>query len=167
MPTQKDLKRLVRSRMKKTGEAYTAARLQLLKKNEPTPDYAEVAGMSDASVSKQDRPHVGGMGPRARRGARTPKNLIARSPHTCRRSARPTGGRRWSPSGTSAFAVCARRDSVAAEAYEASKSRTFNVPVRRLFDAFANTRTRRRVAPGEDRRAVVQSRETHANRMGR
>ena len=36
MPTQKDLKRLVRSRMKKTGEAYTAARLQLLK-NEPTP----------------------------------------------------------------------------------------------------------------------------------
>ena len=31
MPTQKDLKRLVRSRMKKTGEAYTAARLQLVK----------------------------------------------------------------------------------------------------------------------------------------
>src|SRR5438309_3523067 len=55
MPTQKDLKRLVRSRMKKTGEAYTAARLQLLK-TEPTPptrDYAAAAGMSDSAVSKQ------------------------------------------------------------------------------------------------------------------
>jgi hypothetical protein len=39
MPTQKDLKRLVGSRMKKTGEAYTAARLQLLK-NTPPRDYA-------------------------------------------------------------------------------------------------------------------------------
>ena len=37
MPTQKDFKRLVRSRMKKTGEAYTAARLQILNKNEPEP----------------------------------------------------------------------------------------------------------------------------------
>ena len=32
MPTGKDLKRLVRARMKKTGESYTAARAQLLKK---------------------------------------------------------------------------------------------------------------------------------------
>jgi len=54
MPKQKDLKRLVRSRMKKTGEAYTAARLQVLKKSEPAPsNYADVAGMSDASVSKR------------------------------------------------------------------------------------------------------------------
>src|SRR6266571_6194067 len=30
VPTQKDLKRLVRSRIKKTGDAYTAARLQIL-----------------------------------------------------------------------------------------------------------------------------------------
>ena len=32
MPTQKDFKRLVRTRMAKTGEAYTAARAQLLKR---------------------------------------------------------------------------------------------------------------------------------------
>ncbi len=32
MPSQKDLKRLVRARMQKTGEAYTAARAQLLAK---------------------------------------------------------------------------------------------------------------------------------------
>ena len=53
MPKQKDLKRLIRSRMTKTGEAYTAARLQILKKTEPTSNYAKVAGMSDASVSKR------------------------------------------------------------------------------------------------------------------
>ncbi|MBI2535860.1 MAG: SRPBCC domain-containing protein [Gemmatimonadetes bacterium] len=32
MPTNKDFKRLVRARMRKTGEAYTAARVSLLKK---------------------------------------------------------------------------------------------------------------------------------------
>ena len=50
MPRQKDLKRLVRSRMQKTGEAYTAARLQLLNK---LPDYAEKAGMSDDVVQQK------------------------------------------------------------------------------------------------------------------
>ena len=64
MPKQKDLKRLIRSRMKKTGEAYTAARLQILKKTEPTSNYAKVAGMS---VGQQtNRAYVGAMGPRAR-----------------------------------------------------------------------------------------------------
>jgi hypothetical protein len=57
MPKQKDLKRLVRSRMKKTGESYTAARAQLIRKKAPSPskparpaDPASVAGMSDAAV---------------------------------------------------------------------------------------------------------------------
>ena len=80
MPIQKDFKRLVRSRMKKTGEAYTAARLQVLKKREPIVNYAEAAGMSEAEPSgararplrrgqEADRSHVGGMGPHIRRGA--------------------------------------------------------------------------------------------------
>jgi hypothetical protein len=65
MPRQKDLKRLVRARMQKTGEAYTAARAQVLRKpktphraepsaaapatiTHPEPkDYASIAGMSD------------------------------------------------------------------------------------------------------------------------
>ena len=39
MPTNKDLKRVVRRRMQKTGESYTAARTNLLKKRqEPSPD---------------------------------------------------------------------------------------------------------------------------------
>src|SRR5437868_148338 len=53
MPTGKDLKRLVRARMKKTGESYTAARAQVLTKKPATPkNYEKLAGMSDASVKK-------------------------------------------------------------------------------------------------------------------
>jgi hypothetical protein len=73
MPTNKDFKRVVRARMKKTGESYTAARAQLLRHEKgargpndsapsararatlaapPAADYAAIAGMSDASVKK-------------------------------------------------------------------------------------------------------------------
>ena len=55
MPTNKDFKRVVRDRMKKTGESYTAARSQLLRSKatpQPPADFAKLAGMSDASVKK-------------------------------------------------------------------------------------------------------------------
>ena len=51
MPKQKDLKRLIRARMKKTGESYTAARAHLVGSAPPLPDdYEKVAGMSDDAV---------------------------------------------------------------------------------------------------------------------
>lgn len=56
MPKNSDLKRLVRARMAKTGESYTAARAQLLDKKgdarvrTPVAQYAELAGMSDEAV---------------------------------------------------------------------------------------------------------------------
>lgn len=79
MPTNKDFKRLVRARMEKTGEAYMAARLQLLRAagtmratgtarvtasegsvssraepavTVPPGSFASLAGMSDAAVKK-------------------------------------------------------------------------------------------------------------------
>jgi uncharacterized protein YndB with AHSA1/START domain len=64
MTANKDFKRLVRGRMQKTGESYTAARAQLINRPAPKPlapsiapvsagvDYARLAGMSDASVKK-------------------------------------------------------------------------------------------------------------------
>lgn len=53
MPTKKDLKRLIRARMEKTGESYTTARLRILEKDLPLPkEYARLAGMSDAAVRK-------------------------------------------------------------------------------------------------------------------
>src|SRR5262245_24785545 len=76
MPKNKDLKRLIRGRMHKTGESYTTARLHILDKNsnglakdsgfavakssfteapkastqESRPDYAAITRMSDESV---------------------------------------------------------------------------------------------------------------------
>jgi len=73
MPTNKDFKKIVRARMLKTGEAYTTARSQLLKGRatlpasaaspvppatpapapiSPSPDFAALAGMSDAAIAK-------------------------------------------------------------------------------------------------------------------
>lgn len=51
MTTNKDFKRLVRARMAKTGETYTAARAQLASAPAPSPDeYAEMAEISEQSV---------------------------------------------------------------------------------------------------------------------
>lgn len=59
MTANKDFKRIVRARMRKTGESYTAARIHLLKKRDaPTPSptpiapahYAALAGYSDVVV---------------------------------------------------------------------------------------------------------------------
>ncbi len=67
MPIQKDLKRLVRARSRKTGESYTAARARVLEKKsetkpapaakaapaQPRIDLAELGGMSDEAVAKK------------------------------------------------------------------------------------------------------------------
>jgi len=57
MTTDKDFKRLVRTRMQKTGESYTAARAHFVaRKPSPAPppspaiDYAALAGRSDATI---------------------------------------------------------------------------------------------------------------------
>jgi hypothetical protein len=56
MTAHKDFKRLVRARMQKTGESYTAARARLLRTRSPNRpkapaiDYAKLAGMTDAAI---------------------------------------------------------------------------------------------------------------------
>jgi hypothetical protein len=146
MPKQKDLKRLVRSRMQKTGEAYTAARLQLVRKNEPAIDYAALAGMKDDAVAKKtgrtwaewvrvlDAAHA----------AEKPHREIAEYVSSL---GTPDW---WSQTVTVGYERIRglrergqRRDG----AYEANKSRTFNVPIETLFDAFANSRKRNRWLP--------------------
>src|SRR5262249_3717987 len=57
MPRDKDRKRIIRQRMKKTGESYTAARAQVISKirvNKPasrTMDLAALAGRSDDAIA--------------------------------------------------------------------------------------------------------------------
>jgi uncharacterized protein YndB with AHSA1/START domain len=146
MPKQKDLKRLVRSRMKKTGEAYTAARLRLVRKKETIPDYARVAGMSDASVrSRTDRTW------------REWVNLLdasgcAEKPHreiVARVSSQGVGDW-WSQMVTVGYErIRGLRDRGQRRGggYEATKSRTFPVSVETLFEAFADPRRRGRWLP--------------------
>lgn len=146
MPKQKDLKRLIRSRMKKTGEAYTAARLQLLKKSGLIPNYAEIAGMSDASVSKRT----------GRTWAQWVRTLDAARAHEKphREIAEHVSSLGtpdwWSQMVTVGYErIRGLRDRGQRRGggYEATKSRTYSVPVEKLFNAFANARTRRRWLP--------------------
>jgi len=53
MPQQKDLKRLVRERMRRTGETYTTARAHVVRSGTDRRDLAALAGTSDAAVEKK------------------------------------------------------------------------------------------------------------------
>jgi hypothetical protein len=152
MPTQKDFKRLVRARMRKTGEAYTAARAQMIKPKAAsptptptptsTPTLAELAGMSDAKIKEHT-------------GCSWEKWVYALDrkkayelPH--RELAQLIKDKYKTPDWwTQTVAVGyerikglrikgQRRDG----SYAASKSRTFNVPVETLFDAWTDAKTR-------------------------
>ena len=137
MTSDKDLKRVVRARMEKTGESYTTARAQILSRpprkrastaarpaaprltNIPAPPplaYANVAGMEHPAIAMlvSDKYGVAPWWTQAVTvGYERIKGLRARGQ---------------------------RRDG----SYEASKSRTFDVPVATLFDAWANAAARRR-----------------------
>jgi hypothetical protein len=147
MPKQKDLKRLVRSRMKKTGEAYTAARAQLVKKNEPIPSNpAEVAGMSDASVSKRTgRTWAQWVDVLDRAGAAAkPHREIAQYVSSL---GTPDWWSQTVTVGYERIRGLRDRGQRRGGGYAASKSRTFSVSVGTLFGAFANERQRRRWLP--------------------
>ena len=160
MPADKDLKRLVRARMKKTGEAYTAARAQITKPKaksiEPPladapvvapispQDYARIAGMSDTAVkAKTGCTWEKWVTSLDYYGAETMSHReIADLVHT---KYKVPGW--WAQTVTVGYerikglrARGQRRDG----SYEASKSRTFDVPVGKLFDAWADSRKRKK-----------------------
>lgn len=166
MPVNKDLKRLVRTRMTKTGEAYTTARAHIMKKPRATrtaapsaaassravaaekPDYAAISGMSDAILKEKtgctwerwvhalDRHHADQLSHRE----------IAALVHD-----KYKVGPWWGQMVTVGYerikglrARGQRRDG----SYEAGKSRTYDVPVTTLFDAWADASVRRRWLDG-------------------
>ena len=168
MPRNKDLKRLVRTRMRKTGEAYTTARAQVVKKSRPTrrsaapatsrnalvtparapvpdpSDYAAIAGMRDEVLKEKtgctwelwvkalDYAGAAGM----------PHRDIAKLVST-----KYKVGPWWAQMVTVGYERIKglrdrgqRRDGT----YEAGKSRTYNVPVTTLFDAWTDASMRKR-----------------------
>ena len=156
MPTDKDFKRLVRTRMRKTGEAYTTARAHLLKhRPQPAtqsaaprpasaPSYEQLAGIKDATI-------------KARTGCDWERwvwvldqtgaqdwSHRAIADHVRRRYKTPMW---WTQAVTVGYerikglrAVGQRRNGQ----YEAGKSKTLGAPTGRVYRAFRDARTRRR-----------------------
>ncbi len=146
MPKQKDLKRLVRSRKEKTGEAYTAARAQVVRKKESAPNYAEIAGRTDAVMKKQT----------GRNWAEWLKILDAQNaadmPHgAIARYVVSLGTPNWWSQtvtvGYERIRGLRDRGQRRGGAYEATKSRTVPVGLSALYRAFANARIRKRWLP--------------------
>jgi hypothetical protein len=160
MPANKDFKRLVRGRMRKTGEAYTTARAHLLQQKPPATtspsrgpapsEYARIAGRSDA-ILKERTGCTWERWVKALDRAKAytwPHREIAQYV----RDRYKTDGW-WAQTVTVGYerikglrAVGQRRDG----SFEASKSKTFAVPLERLYRAFADKRTRERWLPGVD-----------------
>src|SRR2546430_16680714 len=140
MPKQKDLKRVVQSSMQKTGESYTAARLQVLKKKEVELNYAELAGMSDASVEKQTgrdwAEWVTTLD--AVRAAEKPHREIAAYVSSL---GTPDWWSQTVTVGYERIRGLRDRGQRRGGGYEASKSRTFAGPAARIHAAFPNART--------------------------
>ena len=154
MTKQKDLKRVVRARMEKTGESYTTARLQTIrekpKKAEvpPAPDYAALAGMSDDAVkAKTGRDWGEWVRVLDAIGAATMSHRdIARRVHD-----EFGAGDWWGQTVTVGYerirglrAIGQRRTG----SWEAAKSRTYPVPLAALYAAWADARKRVRWLPG-------------------
>jgi hypothetical protein len=155
MSTDKDFKRVVRTRMQKTGESYTTARATLLRRprlvarpSEPPPDYSAKAGMSDAVIEKK----TGKAWPawvevldRARAHEWTHTDIARHVSEV--HGVLPW----WTQAVTVGYerikglrAIGQRR----AGTWEASKSRTIAAPVEDVFRAFSEPRRRAKWLPG-------------------
>jgi hypothetical protein len=152
MPEQKDLKRLVRARMKKTGESYTSARSQLVKQSLP-PDarLAELAGISDDSVlAKTGRTWKQWVRELDSIGALSMRHRdIAQRVHDDHGV--PDW---WSQTVTVGYErIRGLREigqRLGSGTFDANKSKTFAVPISRLYRAFSHRPTRERWLPGVD-----------------
>ena len=151
MTKEKDFKRLIRARMEKTGESFTAARANLLAKSPPPlpDDYESIAGKSDATMVEstgKSWPEWVAILDRAR-AASMEHGVIAR---WVVESFEVSGW--WSQSITVGYERLRGLRDVGQRRggrYEVSKSKTIAVPVDELWRAFENARVRRRWLPDE------------------
>jgi len=170
VPKQKDLKRLVRTRMKKTGESYTAARAQLTRKktqpaagDAPAPDFAVLAGMSDEAI-------------RAKTGCTwetwvyvldkigaTEMSHRAVAAHVQDKYKLDGWWAQTVTVGYERIRGLRERGQRLDGSYEATKSRTFPVPVDALYAAWSLARTRAKWLPG----VALEVRTASANRSMR
>jgi hypothetical protein len=151
MTRNKDRKRIIRDRMKKTGESYTTARAHVIarKTTSAAPraraaEYAALAGMADETISaKTGRTWKEWVRVLDADGASAlPHREIATLLHR-----RHGVGDWWTQMVTVGYErIKGLRDrgQRRSGAYEVSKSKTFNAPVQVLFDAWKDDAVRRR-----------------------
>jgi hypothetical protein len=150
MTRNKDLKRIIRTRMKKTGESYTVARAHVIStgKSKQAParsvNLAALAGMSDDKVAaKTGRTWQAWLRTLDADEAETMSHGdIAAMVHE-----KHGVDNWWSQMVTVGYErIKGRRERGQRldGMYEASKSKTFNVPVKTLFRAWADSGIRRR-----------------------
>lgn len=164
MTRDKDRKRIIRTRMKKTGESYTTARAHIVSTanaehpTAPGVDHAALAGMSDDRIrEKTGRTWQAWVRVLDRDGAAALRHRdIATLVHTKHRV--PDW---WAQTVTVGYErikglreIGQRRSGE----YEAGKSRTFSVPVNVLFDAWADSARRRRWLDGVDAKVRTATR---------
>lgn len=147
MTANKDLKRLVRRRMVRTGESYTAARSKLLAKTPAKLDYAKLAGIEDAAI-KAKTGCTWELWTKAldyARASEWPHRRIAEYVHE-----KYKVGDWWAQTVTVGYerikglrAIGQRRDGT----FEAAKRKTFSVPLQRLYRAWSNATLRAKWLP--------------------
>ncbi|HXT17020.1 MAG TPA: hypothetical protein VN706_15370 [Gemmatimonadaceae bacterium] len=154
MPANKGLKRLVRARMQKTAESYTAARAQITRKPKKKSavalaaanpaDYATLAGMSDQVVKdKTGCTWTRWVKALDHHGADTMSHAAIAKLVRDTYKVGPWWGQMVTVGYERIKGLRARgqqRDG----SYGASKSKTYNVPIDTLYDAWASARTRKR-----------------------
>jgi hypothetical protein len=165
MPKQKDLKRLVRSRMKKTGESYTSARANVTRKKSrtkaasksaaspaktsrvPRSDFAKIAGMSDEAVkAKTGRNWKEWVELLDKVGA-TKMTHTAIATHLYDKHKVPGWWCQMVAVGYERIRGLRARGQGRDGKWEASKSKTFAVPIEELFEAWQSAKTRARWLP--------------------
>ena len=162
MPTGKDLKRLVRARMKKTGESYTAARAQILNKTtnvrlKPDAtnvrDYAKLAGMSDAKLKDAT-------GCTWERWVKTlDKAGAAKMSHreiakTVAFFKTPSWWTQMVTVGYERIRGLREKGQQRGGGFRTTKSRTIGIPLGDVYEAFSDPALRKRWLPGD---AVIKS----------
>jgi hypothetical protein len=153
MTTQKSFKRLVRARMEKTGESYTAARSNLLTAEEP----AAIDGTALATSDEKIRQRTG-------RGWEEWFDLLddwGAATRTHREIARwvaeqqgvvPLAWNAQAVAGSYERARGLRAVGEHADGFSVTASKTVATPVERLYDAFVDELERRRWLPDGDLR---------------
>jgi len=149
MTQQKDFKRVVRTRMQKTGESYTTARLHLVKKEEaPAPYYAALARLSDESVKKAtgcDWTKWVFVLDKAGGTEMSHPQLVA---HIREKYKTPSWWTQMVAVGYERIRGLRAHGQQRSGDWSVTKSKTVAVPLAKLYAAFSNARTRAKWMPG-------------------